>query len=152
MRDDRSSRFRRQQGVIQMQFPSITSGYLAVLALIYAALGLNVAWLRRKNLALFGDDGNLQLRSAIRAHAHFAEYVPITALMVAMLEMAGAASLRIHLLMGMLLVSRLLHPLGMYAKPPAVQFTVGRIGGMTLTIAVMIASASQLLLQIWRAS
>jgi uncharacterized membrane protein YecN with MAPEG domain len=135
-----------------MQLPSITSGYLAVLALIYAALGLNVAWLRRRNLALFGDDGNLQLRSAIRAHAHFAEYVPITALMVAMLEMSGAASPRIHLLMGALLVGRLLHPLGMYAKPPALQFTVGRIGGMSLTIAVMIGGASQILLRLWHAS
>ena len=133
-----------------MQLPSITSGYLAVLALIYAALGLRVAWLRRKNLALFGDDGNLQLRSAIRAHAHFAEYVPITALMVAMLEMSDAASLRIHLLMATLLIGRMLHPLGMYARPPTLQFQLGRIGGMTLTIVVMIASASQILLRLWR--
>ena len=133
-----------------MQLPSITSGYLAVLALIYAALGLRVAWLRRKNLALFGDDGNLQLRSAIRAHAHFAEYVPITALMVAMLEMSGAASSRIHLPMAALLIGRLLHPLGMYASPPTLQFQLGRIGGMSLTILVMIASASQILLRLWR--
>jgi uncharacterized protein len=133
-----------------MQLPSITSGYLAVLALIYAGLGLRVAWLRRKNLALFGDDGNLQLRSAIRAHAHFAEYVPITALMVAMLEMSDAASLRIHLLMATLLFGRMLHPLGMYARPPTLQFQLGRIGGMTLTIVVMIASASQILLRLWR--
>jgi uncharacterized protein len=133
-----------------MQSPSITSGYLAILALIYAALGLRVAWLRRENLALFGDDGNLQLRSAIRAHAHFAEYVPITALMVAMLEMSGAASLRIHLLMATLLLGRMLHPLGMYARPPTLQFQLGRIGGMTLTILVMIASASQILLRLWR--
>ena len=135
-----------------MQVPTITSGYLAVLALIYAALGLRVALLRRKNLVLFGDSGNTDLRSAIRAHAHFAEYVPITALMVAMLEMSGFAALRIHLLMATLLISRLLHPLGMYAKPPTLQFQFGRIGGMFLTIMVMIASASQILVQLWRAS
>ena len=40
----------------------------------------------------FGDADNPALRSAIRAHAHFAEYVPIIALMVAMLEMSGAAA------------------------------------------------------------
>ncbi len=132
-----------------MQLPSITSGYLAVLALIYAALGLRVAWLRRRTLTLFGDDGNLQLRSAIRAHAHFAEYVPITALMVAMLEMSGAASPRIHLLMATLLAGRLLHPLGMYAKPPTLQFQIGRIGGMSLTVVAMITSASQILMRLW---
>ena len=135
-----------------MQVPTITSGYLAVLALIYAALGLRVALLRRKNLVLFGDSGNTDLRSAIRAHAHFAEYVPITALMVAMLEMSGFAARRVHLLMAALLVARLLHPLGMYAKPMTPQFVVGRIGGMTLTILVMIASAVQILLRLWRGS
>jgi hypothetical protein len=33
--------------------------------------------------------GNAELRNAIRAHSHFAEYVPIIALVVAMLEIAG---------------------------------------------------------------
>ena len=135
-----------------MQRPSITGGYLAVLALVYAALAINVMRLRRQNLAAFGDAGNPALRSAIRAHAHFAEYVPITVLMVAMLEMSGLAALRVHLLMAALLVARLLHPLGMYAKPMTPQFVVGRIGGMTLTILVMIASAVQILLRLWRGS
>ena len=135
-----------------MQLPSITSGYLAVLALIYATLGLRVAWLRRSNRTLFGDDGDLQLRSAIRAHAHFAEYVPITALMVAMLEISGAPPPRLHLLMAALLIGRLLHPLGMDAKPSTLQFQFGRIGGMFVTILVMIASALQILLRLWRMS
>ena len=100
-----------------MQLPSITAIYLAVLALLYAALGLQVARLRRGNRVAFGDGDNMKLRSAIRAHAHFAEYVPIIALMVAMLEMSGLSAIRVHLLMGTLLVARLLHPLGMYAKP-----------------------------------
>ena len=99
-----------------MQWPSITGGYLAVLALVYAALAINVVRLRRQNLAAFGDAGNPALRSAIRAHGHFAEYVPIIVLMVAMLEMSGMAAWRVHLLMGALLISRLLHPFGMYAK------------------------------------
>ena len=41
-----------------MQWPSITGGYLAVLALVYAALAINVVRLRRQNLAAFGDAGN----------------------------------------------------------------------------------------------
>jgi hypothetical protein len=124
-----------------VQLPSITAAYLAVLALLYAALGLQVVRLRRRNRAGFGDGGSTELRSAIRAHAHFAEYVPIIALMAAMLEMSGLPAMRIHLLMAALLVARLLHPLGMYAGPQTLQFRICRIGGMTITLGVMVICA-----------
>ena len=133
-----------------MQWPSITGGYLAVLALIYAALAINVVRLRRQNRAAFGDANNPSLRSAIRAHAHFAEYVPIIALMVAMLEMSGAAPSRVHLLMAGLLLSRLMHPLGMRAAPLTLQFRIFRTGGMWLTQIVLVAAAVTLLLRVWR--
>jgi hypothetical protein len=128
-----------------MQWPSITGGYLAVLALIYALLVVNVVRLRRRNFAAFGDADNPALRSAIRAHAHFAEYVPVIALMVAMLEMSGMPALRVHLLMAALLVSRLLHPFGMYAKLGLAAFFICRAGGVTLTIAVLVGSAVAIL-------
>jgi uncharacterized membrane protein YecN with MAPEG domain len=128
-----------------MHLPSITAFYLALLALLYVALSLQVTRLRRRNLAAFSDGGSAELRSAIRAHAHFAEYVPITAMMIAGLEMAGASSLRIHVLMGALLVARLLHPLGMYAAPNTPWFRVGRIGGMTITIGLLITCALMIL-------
>src|SRR5882724_12745432 len=123
-----------------MQVPSITATYLAVLALLYAALGLQVARLRRGNRVVFGDGENRKLRSAIRAHAHFAEYVPIIALMVAMLEMSGSPATRVHLLMGTLLVARLLHPFGMYAGPQTWLFRICRVGGMVVTLVVLILS------------
>src|SRR5258708_29468878 len=114
--------------------PSITGLYLAALALLYVMLAMQVVRLRRKNRAAFNDGGSSELRGAIRAHAHFAEYVPITALMVAILEMSGLPPMRVHLLMATLLVSRLLHPLGMYAAPNTMQFRIGRVGGTTITI------------------
>lgn len=128
-----------------MQAPSVTASYLAVLALIYVGLGLQVVRLRRRHKAGFGDGGNDALRSAIRAHGHFAEYVPLITLMVAMLEMSGASSTTVHQLMGMLVVARLLHPFGMYAKPGSLQFTVGRIGGMVLTVSVAAIAALMIL-------
>src|SRR2546422_9672631 len=100
-----------------MHLPSITALYLAILALLYVVLGLQVSRLRRGNRVLFGDGDNRTLRSAIRAHANFAEYVPIIALLVAMLEMSGTSAMRGHLLMGTLLVARLLHPIGMECRP-----------------------------------
>jgi hypothetical protein len=134
-----------------MQWPSITGGYLAVLALIYWVLAVNVVRLRRQNRAAFGDAGNPALRSAIRAHAHFAEYVPIIALMVAMLEMSGVAAWRVHLLMGVLLISRLLHPFGMYAtRSNTLAFRIGRVAGVTLTLLVLVASAVAILSRVLR--
>ena len=133
-----------------MKLPSITAIYVAVLALLYAWLSLQVVRLRRRNRISFGDGGNIDLRSAIRAHAHFAEYVPIIALMVAVLEMSGAVSTLIHTLMGALVVGRLLHPFGMYASPKTIRFSVGRVGGMVITTLIMIACALLILFRLFR--
>jgi uncharacterized membrane protein YecN with MAPEG domain len=132
-----------------MHWPFITASYLAVLALVYAALAINVVRLRRQNRAAFGDGGSPALRSAIRAHAHFAEYVPVITLMVAFLEMSGTAAWRVHVLMAALLTSRVLHPIGMYAKPGMPAFRIGRVGGMTLTIIVLITCALAVLSRAW---
>jgi uncharacterized membrane protein YecN with MAPEG domain len=132
-----------------MQAPTITGFYLGILALLYLVLGLQVSRLRRGNRVLFGDGDNRELRSAIRAHANFAEYVPIIALLVALLEMAGTPALRVHLLMGALLVARLLHPLGMYVGPRSLQFQICRVGGITLTLAVLLAAALMALTRFW---
>jgi uncharacterized membrane protein YecN with MAPEG domain len=133
-----------------MQTPSVTGFYLGLLGLIYAALALEVARLRRGNRVLFGDGENVRLRSAIRAHANFIEYVPIIALLVAMLEMSGSTT-RVHVLMGALLLARLLHPLGMYSKPGTWQFSAGRVGGIMITISVLIAAAVSALSRFWPA-
>jgi uncharacterized membrane protein YecN with MAPEG domain len=128
-----------------MQLPSITAAYLGVLALLYAVLGLQVSRLRRGHRVLFGDGDNIKLRSAIRAHANFAEYVPIIVLMVAMLELSGLPATSVHLLMAALLLARLLHPLGMYVGPRTLQFQICRVGGITLNWLVLVASAILLL-------
>ena len=128
-----------------MHLPSITSAYLAILALLYTVLAVQVGRLRQRDRAAFGDNGSLQLRSAIRAHANFIEYVPIITLMVAMLEMSGLAAMWVHLLMGALLISRLLHPLGMYAAPNTLQFRIGRVGGITITLVLLLACALTIL-------
>ena len=99
-----------------MHVPSITAFYLGILALIYAALALRVAGMRRSNRVLFGDAENTGLRAAIRVHANFIEYVPIITLLVALLEMSGTPAMRVHLLMGGLLLSRLLH-LAIHCRP-----------------------------------
>jgi uncharacterized membrane protein YecN with MAPEG domain len=132
-----------------MLVPSITGFYLGILALIYAVLALQVARLRRDNRVLFGDADNGRLRTAIRVHANFIEYVPIITLLVALLEMSGAPASRVHFLMGALLLSRLLHPMGMAARPGTWQFNAGRVAGILLTIAVLVAAAISGLIRFW---
>jgi uncharacterized protein len=138
----------RVSGSDDVKPPLITATYVAVLALVYTVLSLQVVRLRRRIRVGFGDGENTALRCAIRAHAHFAEYVPIIALMAAMLEMSGLAATRIHMLMGSLLVARFLHPLGIYAKPGTLRFSSSRVGGMMITTVVMISCALLILRQV----
>jgi uncharacterized protein len=130
-----------------MHPPSVTALYLAVLALLYTGLAIQVARLRQRDRAAFGDNGSRELRCAIRVHGNFVEYVPIITLMVAFLEMSGLPPMRVHLLMAALLLSRLLHPIGMYAASNTLQFRIGRVGGTTLTFALLITCAVMIL---WR--
>ena len=132
-----------------MQPPVITGFYLSILLLLYVVLGLQVSRLRQGNRVVFGDGDNIKLRSAIRAHANFAEYVPIIVLMVALLEISGLSALRVHLLMGTLLVARLVHPLGMYVGPRTMQFQICRVGGILLTLLVLLAAAILALARFW---
>ena len=132
-----------------MHMPTITGFYLGILALLYVVLGLQVSRLRRGNRVVFGDGDNIKLRSAIRAHGNFAEYVPVIVLLVAILEMSGMPTARVHLLMGMLLVARLLHPLGMYVGPRTMQFRICRVGGILLTLIVLLAAALMALARFW---
>ena len=75
--------------------------------------------------------------------------VPIIVLMVALLEASGLNPLLVYILMTALLVARILHPIGMQANSSStLQFQLGRVSGMALTIIVMIASALLILSRI----
>ena len=51
--------------------------------------------------------------------------------------------------MGAMLVSRLLHPLGMYAASNTLQFRIGRVGGITITFVLLISCAVTILWRAW---
>jgi uncharacterized membrane protein YecN with MAPEG domain len=130
-----------------VQVPAITASYLGLLALVYAFLSIRVVRLRGKHHVSLGHGGNVTLTGAIRAHAHFAEYVPLIALMIALLEMAGTAPARLHLLLGALLLSRIMHPVGMSAAPRTWRFRLFRVGGMAITFLLLISCAVALLVR-----
>ena len=56
--------------------------YAALLALLFIALSVRTLRLRRHLKIAVGDAGNTQMLRAMRAHANFAEYVPMCLLLL----------------------------------------------------------------------
>lgn len=85
------------------------------ITLIYGGL-LGLLFLLLKRRAQFkvmiGEGEAPEMLSAIRAHGNFAEYVPLTLLLMALCELAGVGALWLHLGGALLLVGRILHAIG----------------------------------------
>ncbi len=129
---------------------SITLGYLAALAFIYSTLSLIVVILRTKLGIPFGDGGNENLLHAIRAHGNFAEWVPLTVLVVGGLEFLERESVYIHVLMGTLLLARILHPIGLFSRVGTPLYFLGRISGALSTWAILSVAAVFLAFDLWK--
>lgn len=130
-----------------MTFPATTAFYAAVLALIYVALSGWVVAGRLTGDVLHGDGGDRSLMKRIRSHGNFAEYVPLTLLLIAFLEAAGASGALVRTLLIVLVVARLLHPVGMLAPKNSAQQYACRGGGMVATLSVMGVAAIALMIR-----
>jgi uncharacterized membrane protein YecN with MAPEG domain len=128
-----------------MAFPTLTSFYIAALALIYFALSGWVVAGRLKFRVNHGDGGAAPMNRRIRAHANFAEYVPLILLMVTLLEAGGASRFTVHALLLPLVVARVLHPIGMIAPENSFQQRACRGGSAVVTWVIMVAAALLLL-------
>lgn len=122
---------------------AVTPLYAALLGLLLLALGLVVVRLRRRHAVLTGDGGNATLARAMRVQANFVEYVPLTLLLLFMLEMSRQPAWALHLLGAALFIGRLLHAWG-YLMTPRLSF--GRALGIGLTWIVLGVTALWLLL------
>ncbi len=114
----------------------ISSLYAAMLALLIVWLSLRVIKLRRINKVRFGDGGNTALQAAIRAQGNAIEYIPISLILLILLELSGAHSALIHLGGIAVLVGRLIHARGLL-----VESIPYRVLGMQLTIFTLIGLA-----------
>ena len=109
--------------------------FAIVLTLINLWLSFRTGQVRIGSKVLMGDGGNPLLQARRRAHANFVEYVPLTLLLFGLIEMRVGPS---QLLFGIglvLVVARLLHPLGMDRPAP----NASRAAGFALTVAVIVA-------------
>jgi uncharacterized membrane protein YecN with MAPEG domain len=131
-----------------MTYPLVTSGYAAVLALIFFALSVWVVAGRAGFKVNHGDGDNPTLNRRIRAHGNFAEYVPLILILVALLEARATSSYIIHALLLPLVIARALHPFGMVAREGSPQQVVCRGGGTMVTWVVLVVAAVLLLLDL----
>jgi uncharacterized membrane protein YecN with MAPEG domain len=116
--------------------------YAALLALLFIALSVRTLRLRATLRIAIGDGGNERLLRASRVHGNFAEYVPITLLMSLLLELGVGPVPLVHAVGLCLLVSRVVHALGVSRSPEQLRI---RVVGMVLTFSALGGGAFGLL-------
>jgi uncharacterized protein len=111
-----------------------TSIYAGLCGLLMAWLALQTIKVRRVNKVKLGDGGVFELQSAIRAHGNFAEYMPITIILLFLLEHNGAPVLVIHIIGVAFLYGRWLHAQGLLKDNLR-----KRVMGMGFTLNILLA-------------
>ena len=114
----------------------VTPLYAGLLALWFIVLSVRVMRIRRD--IAFGDRGDEEVARVVRAQANFAEYVPLTLLLMGFLEVTRFSIYLLHALGIGLLVARIVHGA---ALSFGWQLRFGRVTGATLTIIVLLIEA-----------
>ncbi len=92
----------------------ITALYAGILALILGYLGFQVGSMRGSTgISIFHGD-NMELAEKIRRHANFTENVPLTLILIGVLELNGSSPLLLHGLGIALVLARIAHPIGLH--------------------------------------
>ncbi len=120
----------------------ITAVYAALLGLVFLALSVRTLRMRRRLRVAVGDAGHEALLRAMRVHANFAEYVPLSLLLVYFLETSGRTTL-VHAFCIVLLGGRLVHAYGVSRMPENYRY---RVAGMAMTFVALAGSALAILL------
>ena len=121
----------------------ITGFYAALLGLAYVLLSIRVIRTRRRNRIALGYGETQELVRAARVHGNFAEYVPLSLLLIYFLEISRAPSALIHGLCVVLLVSRGIHAYGVSQIEEDYRF---RTAGMSGTFAVIVITSLTILI------
>lgn len=115
----------------------ISALYAGILALLIVWLSFNVIKLRRANKVILGDGGVPQLQNAIRAQGNATEYIPITLILLILLELSGANAWFVHVGGIAIIIGRVIHAKGLLSE------SLGyRVLGMQVTFFTIIGLAS----------
>jgi uncharacterized protein len=123
--------------------------YAALLALLFVFLSVRTLRLRRRLKIAIGHQDDAQMLRAMRVHANFAEYVPLSLLLIYLVEISGASVWLVHALGLCLLIGRVAHAYGVSQVNENYRY---RVVGMVLTLSCLIAASLYLLLKLISAS
>jgi len=119
-----------------------TALYASLLALLFVALGVRAVRTRQTLRISLGDANQPAMTRAMRAHANFAEYVPLALILMYLTERHTNSYAWVHVLGITLLVARLCHAWGFGREPEIFQL---RPAGAGLTFLVILVAALRLL-------
>ncbi|KTD40219.1 MAPEG family protein [Legionella parisiensis] len=108
----------------------------SLLALGYIYLAFQVIKLRRKHKVAFGCKEFTDLEMAIRAHANFSEYIPLTLILLFCAEANQANWIVLLTLVFFFILGRIVHA---YAFLKEKHHLECRIQGMTITFIVIVS-------------
>jgi uncharacterized membrane protein YecN with MAPEG domain len=128
--------------------PIIVPTYAAILVLIFVFLSVRVIQMRGSARIGLGHGGNPVMERLIRVHGNFAEYVPLALLLLAFMEMQSHSRYLIHILCVVLVISRIVHVIGV---TPVKENLSLRVAGMAGTFLVLGVAAIALLVNGLRA-
>ncbi|MEX0336121.1 MAPEG family protein [Vibrio tubiashii] len=110
----------------------VTALYAAILAALMIWLSIQVIKQRRKAQVKYADGGVDALTIARSAQGNAVDYIPVTLILMAMVEYNGASPWMIHACGIVFVLGRILHAKGILADR-----LKGRISGMKMTFLVM---------------
>jgi hypothetical protein len=87
----------------------ISGLYGSLSALLIVILSLNVIKLRQRHRVRLGDGGHDDLQAAIRAQGNAVEYIPVTLILLLLLELSGGHWALLHLSGITLVIARTMH-------------------------------------------
>ena len=116
--------------------------YASGLALAFVALSVRTLRMRRRFSIPIGDAGDQRMLRAMRVHSNFAEYVPLSLLLLYFVEGAGSPALLVHALAVCLVAGRVAHAFGVSQVKENYAY---RVFGMAMTFVALIGSSAYLL-------
>lgn len=112
----------------------VTALYASLLTLVMLWLSIEVIKQRRKNQVAYADGGIESLQVARSAQSNAMDYIPITVILMALLEFNGANVWLIHVIGVAFVAGRIIHGKSILARS-----LKGRKQGMYLTFASMVS-------------
>lgn len=124
----------------------ITGFYIAIFALVQAAMVVWIAKSRYQEKVVLGAGDSEILERKTRVYGNFTEVVPVAILLMLIAELGGAPLWIIHWMGVLMIISRLSHAIGLLRPPGYGPF---RMAGMLFAMAVFFIGAALCISLAW---